>query len=187
MRLCMVAGPLPAAAERRRWDSPPVTRPRLLPHESRRNVSGAIYGLILGASIISAASADHPGKAGLVEIYVCVTALVFYLAHVYARVIGTWIEGKPPSAPTIRRELREEWPMVSAQLLPALLLLLGALGTISGRAAITMALVAALAELMIGVLYACFEVRASTGQAVASVSTALAFAVVVVLLKIFVH
>lgn len=164
-----------------------MTRLRLFPHESKRNVAGAIYGLILGASIISAASADHPGQAGLVEIYVCVTALVFYLAHVYARVIGTWIEGEAPTAAAIRRELRQEWPMVSAQLLPVLLLLLGALGTLSGRTAITLALVAALAELIVGVLYACFKVRASRGQAIASVTTALVFAVVVVLLKIFVH
>ncbi len=164
-----------------------MARPRLLPHESHRNVAGAIYGLILGSSIISAASADHPGQAGLVEIYVCVTALVFYLAHVYARVIGTWIEGEPPSAVAVRRELRQEWPMVSAQLLPGLFLLLGVLGLISGQAAITTALVMALTELMVGVLYACFKVRASPVQAVASVSAAAVFAVVVILLKVFVH
>lgn len=164
-----------------------MTPPRLLPHESKRNVAGAIYGLILGASIISAAGADNPGQAGLVEIYVCVTALVFYLAHVYARVIGTWIEGEAPTGAAIRHELRQEWPMVSAQLLPALLLVLGAVGLIPGQTAITLALVAALAELMVGVLYACFTVRASRGQAIASVATALLFAVVVVLLKIFVH
>lgn len=164
-----------------------MKRPRLLPHESPRNVPAAIYGLILGSSIIAAASADHPRQAGLVEIYVCVTALVFYLAHVYSRVIGTWIEGEPPTAAAVRRELRQEWPMVTAQLLPALLLLLGALGLISGRAAITAALLAALAELMVGVLYACFKLRATPAQAVGSVSAAAVFAVVVILLKIFVH
>lgn len=164
-----------------------MKRPKLLPHESPRNVAGAIYGLILGASIISAVSADHPGRAGVVEIYVCVTALVFYLAHVYAKVIGKWIEGEPPNALAIRHELRQEWPMVSAQLLPILILLLGALGIFSGQTAITLALVAALTELMIGVLYACFKVRATPVQAVASVSAAAVFAVVVVLLKIFVH
>jgi hypothetical protein len=53
---------------------------RFLPHEVRSNVAGAIYGVILGSSIIAAAGADHPRQAGLVEIYLCVTALVFYLA-----------------------------------------------------------------------------------------------------------
>ncbi|HEY0279258.1 MAG TPA: hypothetical protein VGC32_13410 [Solirubrobacterales bacterium] len=41
---------------------------RFLPHEVRRNVAGAIYGVILGSSIIAAAGADHPRQAGLVEI-----------------------------------------------------------------------------------------------------------------------
>src|ERR1700754_5019867 len=99
---------------------------RYLPHEVRRNVAGAIYGLVLGASVIAAAGADHPRQAGLVEIYLCVTALVFYSAHVYARVIGTWIEGEPPSWPAIRQELRRERPMLTGQFLPALILLLGA-------------------------------------------------------------
>lgn len=163
----------------RRWN--------VLPHQSPRNVAGAIYGLVLGSSIIAAASADHPRQAGLVEIYLCVTAVVFYLAHVYARVIGGWIEGESPSFAAVRQELRQEWPMVSAQLLPAALLLLGALGLIDGRNAITLALAVALAELLAGVAYACWKAHATARQAFASLVAAAAFAVVVVLLKIFVH
>ena len=158
-----------------------------LPHQAPRNVAGAIYGLVLGSSIIAAASADHPRQAGLVEIYLCVTAVVFYLAHVYARVIGGWIEGESPSFAAVRQELRQEWPMVSAQLLPAALLLLGALGLIDGRNAITLALAVALAELLAGVAYACWKAHATARQAFASLVAAAAFAVVVVLLKIFVH
>jgi hypothetical protein len=164
-----------------------MTHLRLFPHEVRRNVAGAIYGLVLGASIIAATSADHPRQAGVVELYLCVTALVFYLAHVYSRVIGTWIEGEVPSAATVRRELRREWPMVSAQLLPALFLLIGALGVISGRAGITGALVAALAELLLGVAFACWKARATTAQASVSIAAAALFAAVVIGLKIFVH
>ena len=162
-------------------------RPGFLPHQVQRNVAGAIYGLILGASIIAAAGADHPRQAGLVEIYLCVTALVFYLAHVYAGVIGSWIEGEQPSARRVREELKRERPMVGAQLLPAAVLLLGALGLISGRAAITVALGVALAELMIGVVLACRRVGATRMQATISISAGAFFAVVVVALKVFVH
>ncbi len=164
-----------------------MTRPRLFPHEVRRNVAGAIYGLVLGASIIAASSADHPRQAGLVEIYLCVTAVVFYLAHVYAGVIGTWIEGEPPSAAMVRHQLRRERPMLGAQVLPALLLLLGPLGVLSGRAAITSALVVALAELMLGVCVACRRAKATPGQAALSILVAALFAAVVIGLKIFVH
>jgi hypothetical protein len=164
-----------------------MMRWKVLPHQAPRNVAGAIYGLVLGSSIIAAASADHPRQAGIVEIYLCVTAVVFYLAHVYARVIGGWIEGEAPSSAAVRQELRQEWPMVSAQLLPAALLLLGALGLIDGRSAITLALAAALFELLAGVAYACWKARATAGQALASIATAAVFAVVVIVLKVFVH
>jgi hypothetical protein len=162
-------------------------RSGFLPHQVQRNVAGAIYGLILGASIIAAAGADHPRQAGLVEIYLCVTALVFYLAHVYAGVIGSWIEGEVPSARRVRHELKRERPMIGAQLLPAAVLLAGALGLISGRAAITIALGTALAELMIGVVLACRRVGASRLQATISISTGAFFALIIILLKIFVH
>lgn len=164
-----------------------MTRWNVLPHQAPRNVAGAIYGLVLGSSIIAAASADHPRQAGLVEVYLCVTAVVFYLAHVYARVIGGWIEGESPSFAAVRQELRQEWPMVSAQLLPAALLLLGAVGLIDGRSAITLALVVALLELLAGVAYACWKARATARQTLASVVVAVAFAVIVIVLKVFVH
>lgn len=152
-----------------------------------RNVAAAIYGLILGSSVIVAAATDHPRQAGLVEIYLCVTAVVFYLAHAYARVIGRWIEGEAPTAAAIRQQLHRERPMVAAQLLPALLLLLGAVGLVPGRAAITLAFIAALAELMAGVSYACLRARATPRQATLSIGTAALFATIVILLKVFVH
>ena len=108
-----------------------------LPHRLSRNVDAGIYGLILGSSIVAAASVEHPDRPGIVEAYLCVTAIVFFLAHVYARVIGAWIEGDAPSAESVRGELRREWPMVSAQLLPALTLPLGALHVLSPQTAIT--------------------------------------------------
>jgi hypothetical protein len=165
-----------------------MARLDLFPHRRGANVAGAIYGLVLGSSVIAAAGADHPRQAGLVEIYLCVTALVFYLAHVYARVIGVWIEGAAaPTWPAVREELRRERPMVVAQLLPALLLLLGAIGAIPGGAAISLAVGVALAELMAGVSFACWRAGANPNQLVLSLGTAGFFAIVVVALKVFVH
>lgn len=87
----------------------------------------------------------------------------------------------------VRGQLRREWPMLGAQLFPALLLLLGAVGVLSGRAAITSALVAALAELMLGVCFACWRAKATPAQAALLISVAAFFAAVVIGLKIFVH
>jgi hypothetical protein len=164
-----------------------MARFELFPHERGANVTGAIYGLILGSSVIAAAGADHPRQAGLVEIYLCVTALVFYLAHVYARVIGTWIEGDPPSWAAIRAELRRERPMIGAQVLPALVLLLGVIGVFGGRTAITLAVIVSLTELMLGVAFACWRAKATPAQLAISIGVAGFFAIVVIALKVFVH
>lgn len=161
--------------------------PRIFPHQSPRNVAGAIYGLILGSSIIAGVGTDHPGRPGLVEIYLCATAVVFYLAHVYARVIGSWVEGQAPNRAAVRAQLSEEWPMVSAQILPAAMLLLGALGLVAGNVAISLALAISLAELMAAVVYACWRAEATTRQAAVSILVAALFALGVILLKIFVH
>jgi hypothetical protein len=158
-----------------------------LPHRLSRNVDAGIYGLILGSSIVAAASVEHPNRPGIVEAYLCVTAVVFFLAHVYARVIGAWIEGQEPSAESVRRELRREWPMVSAQLLPALALLLGALHVLSPQTAITGALVLALSALFGAVGFACWQARATAAQTATSLVIATAFAAAIVGLKIVVH
>jgi hypothetical protein len=158
-----------------------------LPHRRSRHVDAGIYGLILGSSIIAAASVEHPDRPGIVEAYLCVTAVVFFLAHVYARVIGAWIEGQAPSAESVRRELGREWPMVSAQLLPALALLLGALGVLPPQAAMTAALVLALSTLFVAVGFACRQARATPAQTATSLVVATAFAGAVVGLKILVH
>lgn len=77
--------------------------------------------------------------------------------------------------------------MVGAQLLPAGILLAGILGLIAPASAITAALALALAEVLVAVLYAARRAQATTVQAATSVMVALAFAVVITLLKIFVH
>jgi hypothetical protein len=163
-----------------------MARFRPLPHQLPRNVHAGIYGLILGASIIAGAAAEHPGQAGIVEIYLCVTAAVFFLAHVYARVIGRWIEGEVPKT-TVPEELREEWPMVSAQLLPAIILLLGALSVLRSETAVTLALAVAFGELFVGVGYGCRRANATPRQTIASLMVAMVFAAVIILLKILVH
>lgn len=164
-----------------------MTRMPQLPHRTSSNVSGAIYGLILGASIIAASSVDHADQPGVVEIYLCVTAVVFFLAHVYARVIGRWIEGESPTATAVAQELRWEWPMVAAQAAPAAVLLIGVLGPIDPSTAITIALAVALVELFLAVGYACRQAKASPIQVIASGTAAALFAIAIVLLKILVH
>ena len=71
-------------------------------------------------------------------------------AHVYSRVLGPWIEGEASSALRVRKELIQAVVDGQRPIIPGVVLLLGVLGVISGRAAISLALGLALADLGLG-------------------------------------
>ena len=62
--------------------------------------------------------------AGVVDLYLVVTLVVFWLAHVYSQVLAKWIQDRhTPTWTLIKSEMAFEWPMVSAPLVPAVILL----------------------------------------------------------------
>ena len=52
------------------------------------SVTEAIYGLILATSVIAVSAEYDSSNAGLIGVSVLVTGVVFWLAHVYARVLA---------------------------------------------------------------------------------------------------
>jgi hypothetical protein len=69
-------------------------RPRVV--RTTGSVTEAIYGLILATSVIAVSREYDSSNAGLVGVTVLVTGLVFWLAHVYARVLaGSIARGSP--------------------------------------------------------------------------------------------
>lgn len=66
---------------------------------SRTDYAGALYGSLLAASVIAAASAvgDHP-RLQLV-VLLLVTGVVFWAAHVYAHLAGERQVGRTPAGP----------------------------------------------------------------------------------------
>ena len=61
-------------------------RPRVA--RTSGSVTEAIYGLILAMSVIAVSAEYSSSNAGLVGVTVLVTGVVFWLAHVYARVLA---------------------------------------------------------------------------------------------------
>ncbi len=61
-------------------------RPRVV--RTIGSVTEAIYGLILATSVIAVSREYDASNAGLVGVTVLVTGIVFWLAHVYARVLA---------------------------------------------------------------------------------------------------
>ena len=76
-----------AAVSQRPWSQPDVADERWRPRVVRTagSVAEAVYGLILATSVIAVSREYDSSNAGRIGVTVLVTAVVFWLAHVYAR------------------------------------------------------------------------------------------------------
>src|SRR6478609_11195506 len=99
--------------ERSADSGPPVRWPRRLPWP--RNLTSAVYGSVLAASVVVGSGTSHGGWA--LALILLVTGFVFWLAHVYAETVasvhGGWNMG------SIWAGMRHEWPLMFAAVPPA--------------------------------------------------------------------
>jgi hypothetical protein len=152
------------------------------------SVTEAVYGLILATSVIAVSSDYASSNAGLVGVTVLVTGVVFWLAHVYARVLaGSITHHRMLSRPEVRDVLRHDWPLVEVTVPLVLILALGALDVVADKTAILAATLAALVELAAAGAYAARASGAGVRATVASGVVAVALGSAVVLLKGLVH
>ncbi len=66
-------------------------RPRVL--RTTGSVTEGIYGLILAVSVIAVSREYESTNAGTIAVTVLVTGVVFWLAHVYARILSRSMAG----------------------------------------------------------------------------------------------
>lgn len=93
------------------------TRP--LPGAARIDYTGAVYGSLLAASVVVSAEAFGAfPRLELVLLLLC-TGVVFWAAHVFARLFGARIGHQPLSRGEVRRVCADEWPIVEAAVPPA--------------------------------------------------------------------
>ncbi|MFC9328493.1 hypothetical protein [Kitasatospora sp. NPDC057015] len=86
---------------------------------SRTDYAGALYGSLLAASVIAASSAGGEFPRVQLMVLLLVTGLVFWAAHVYARLAGERLIGQTVGWAEVRIVGRHEWPIVEAAVLPA--------------------------------------------------------------------
>ena len=163
---------------------------RWRPHVVRTSgsVTEAIYGLILATSVIAVSREYDSSNAGLIAVTVLVTGVVFWLAHVYARVLaGSISHHRMLNRSEVREALRHDWPLVEITVPLVFILALGVLDVIPDRAAIIVATLAALVELGAAGAYAARTSGAGLRATVVSAVIAVALGSAVVLLKALVH
>jgi len=117
-------------------------------------IASVVYGTITAMATVAAVGDDRdPWK--LAEL-VAATALVFWIAHVYAHALGESISERQTLRPqAVAAIARREFGIVLAAALPVTALVLGAIGVIRDRSAAWLALGVGLATLAVeGVRYA---------------------------------
>jgi energy-converting hydrogenase Eha subunit H len=111
-------------------------------------VARAIYGLIVAMSILAVWSVEHDPQAGEVLESLAGTAVIFWLAHVYAAVTEEMLHSqRRPTRAELRTLVAHEWPLVEVAILPALVIGLAVVGAVNTKTAINVALYLCLAEL----------------------------------------
>jgi hypothetical protein len=152
------------------------------------NLARAIYGYILATSLVAAFSEDDDYSTTEVAVSVFVTGLVFWLAHVYASLLGErYAAGRRLTRSEIRAEFYAEWPLVQAFVPSIAVLLLGTIGLLSDDTAIWLAIAVGLAALLLWSLEIGRRERLSPLELAVMALVNGLFGVAVVLLKVVVH
>ncbi len=99
---------------------------RLLAHrDTQEGTAAGVYGVIVGAAVMAAA---HAETVATLDVAVLGTLLVYWTAERYARLLAGRIHaGHRPAWPEVRHELASGWEIVTATLLPLLVV------SVSGR------------------------------------------------------
>ena len=161
-------------------------RPRVA--RTTGSVVEAIYGLILATSVIAVSREYDSSNAARVGVAVLITGIVFWLAHVYARVLaGSVTHQRRPSRSEVREALRHDWPLVEVTVPLVVILALGVIDVVPDKTAILAATLAALVELAAAGTYAARVSGAGLGGTMVSAVIAVTLGLAVVLLKALVH
>jgi hypothetical protein len=150
---------------------------------SPRTISGTVYGTIVVMAALAAGGPSFEHEPWRLLTIVVVTAVIFWVAHVYADGLAESLSlGRRLDVSELKAIARREVSILMAVVLPAVALLLGAVGVVRDTGAVWLALGVATATLAAqGVRYARVEELGPAGTALTiTVNLALGLAIVAV-------
>jgi hypothetical protein len=153
----------------------------------RATISGTVYGTIIILAILAAGGKAYMHHLWQLETIAAVSAIVLWLAHVYAHGLGESLSvGRRLTFDELTFVARREYSIVLAALPPLVAVALGAAGLLEERTAVTVALAVGVVTLAgQGVRYARLE-RLSASGTIVTVSLNLAIGVLLVGLEVLV-
>ena len=137
-------------------------------------LEGAIYGAVIVTAVVVGESLDHEVSPYAGAVSVAVTAIVYWLAHVYAREMAyRLVQRRQPTLREAARVALDQWPIVEAGIVPVILLVLGGLGLYGRELAFNLAMAAGVVSLFLwGVAFARREEEGWGGVLLSGVFTA---------------
>lgn len=154
------------------------------PEQRPSDYAGAIYGSLLAASVVAGTGpGKQPPRPIQLIILLLATGFVFWMAHVYAQILGDRAVGRNLSRNEIRSAAAREWPIVQAAVPPAAAAGLGWLIGLSDAGAAWLALIVAVAAQVGWAVYVAVKAGVSRGGLIVSVIVYLTLGVLIVVLK----
>lgn len=148
-------------------------------------VAGFTYGTLVALSMVIAGAKVYPDGPAQIAVFVVLTTVGLWLAHVYAHTVGQSVShGRRVRLAELRHIARREGAMVEAALPPTVPLLLAAFGVISTQLAIWVAFGLGLVVLALqGLQFARIE-RLGRLQTVAAVAANVGVGLILVAVKL---
>jgi hypothetical protein len=150
-------------------------------------ISGSVYGTIMVMAVLAAGAKANQHQLWRLLVLVVVTALVLWLAHVYAYGLGESLKlGRRLRLSELGSIARREYSIIASALLPVIALTLGATHALPERSAVLLALWLGVVMLTAqGFRYARLE-RLSPGPAFVAIATNLGIGLGLVALEVWV-
>ncbi len=150
---------------------------------ARGDYTGAVYGSLLAASVVVGAGALGSFPRLQLIALLLGTGVVFWAAHVFARLFGARMVGRL-SWPVIRRTSREERPIIEAAVPPALAAAVSPLFGLGPQGIVWLALLVALAGQVGWATVAAHRAGASRRMMAVAAAVNLLLGLLIVLLKV---
>lgn len=147
-------------------------------------VSAALYGTVLVLAALPLIDVDQVESGAGWGLVSGVGAATF-VAHLFAEVVGDRVRhGEVLDRPELRRAMLDGVPILVAAVPPALVLLLGRVDVLGGRAALWAALAVALVQLGAVTAFVGWRSPAGAGRSWPYVAATVAIGIVVVVVKL---
>jgi hypothetical protein len=147
---------------------------------------GIITGTVVCAAVI-AYGAGHVDSTAELSIAIFGTVLIYWLAHLHARTLGTSVTHGHHPLVALRLALLETWPIAGASVVPILILLLAEIAGASLRTAAWVALIATVVLLTAYSYLAGVRSGLGTWGRVASAAVGGSIGLLVAALKVALH